>query len=834
MDDSPEPRGDDMAMGMKDFLYKYFGVLNLQNMPEPVLNRFNSWVKKNDFPNKDVKSWLEEFPQTTAGKWTEADLPQISDHGVISDADIERLYVHLRNVFRSMSVNRNDFRNEDANKFIDKYFGPGKLLEDTPLEPAVETNIKNVISQIKDYVRREYREKIDGVLSGAESVNDPKIKAVISNAIWEFRNSKYADRVPEDELNNVDAALEASDNDVPETKLDELRDQAPDIFKTLYKKSAIRDIFKNNDDSKTISNQIDMALGKTDYTGKINEKNYIAPKYKDSRKNPQQWIDSKLKDTYKNVLKKYLTAHRDKVFMKDTSKAIVGTFDEKGIEIKPTDGLNALIEKSDAIVGKLRGKEPFKAAEHLEWLTKKLDAYKKGGLKDDVDGALRWGYQMHRIVKQIIKDAANDDGETEKAKTALEVLSVMQYGTFTSRRKDAVNAATKDMSILSDGKLSWNNNEGIKVVTAAMDKTAGLAIRGTAFLTAGVVNTLRKRGRKVKGDKDLQNLSNTKKASLASDKLAFESEKSVKDDADRITINNNTPIRNSAESYLDGIYGAGNGVRDAKAHIQTHEANMNAQQQIMQTQEGIMEANRDKHEKYEKYKAIVDEVNNIATLVATTRVDRDAIVPEINNKRAELTAKPYTDPITGQPMSPEEEKQHEAQLLAELDALKDKYNKQDAELTRLLNIQANPDAVRNPALNIMSALDADNTAYLNAETAYSTAEAEYDNLSHDPTYIDLNAKMTEYSDATEAIEKAENDMRVRNEEWDNWDEKHRNNYDELMAYWDFLQTGKTKNLFHLSTKRLQSRMDKQSRSDPTKTNMDMRFIKWREQHGYAA
>jgi len=29
-----------------------------------------------------------------------------------------------------------------------------------------------------------------------------------------------------------------------------------------------------------------------------------------------------------------------------------------------------------------------------------------------------------------------------------------------------------------------------------------------------------------------------------------------------------------------------------------------------------------------------------------------------------------------------------------------------------------------------------------------------------------------------------------------------------MAYWDFLQTGKTKSLFHLSTKKLQQDMDK--------------------------
>ena len=42
---------------------------------------------------------------------------------------------------------------------------------------------------------------------------------------------------------------------------------------------------------------------------------------------------------------------------------------------------------------------------------------------------------------------------------------------------------------------------------------------------------------------------------------------------------------------------------------------------------------------------------------------------------------------------------------------------------------------------------------------------------------------------------------------DEWDDKHKNEYLELMGYWDFLQSGNTKSLFHWSTKKLQAKMD---------------------------
>ena len=87
--------------------------------------------------------------------------------------------------------------------------------------------------------------------------------------------------------------------------------------------------------------------------------------------------------------------------------------------------------------------------------------------------------------------------DKEKAKTALEVLSVAKYGLTCSRTFDNLKEVTKDMSILSDDKLSWNKNEGIKFVTKALDKTAGLAIRGIGLAATGLHNFIQHRRTKI-------------------------------------------------------------------------------------------------------------------------------------------------------------------------------------------------------------------------------------------------------------------------------------------------------------------------------------------------
>jgi chromosome segregation ATPase len=95
---------------------------------------------------------------------------------------------------------------------------------------------------------------------------------------------------------------------------------------------------------------------------------------------------------------------------------------------------------------------------------------------------------------------------------------------------------------------------------------------------------------------------------------------------------------------------------------------------------------------------------------------------------------------------------------------------------------------------------------------------------------ELAAAISEYTSATADIEMYEAAIEKRNEDFDKWDDEHHDYYVELMGFWDFMQTGKTKSLFNLGRKRIQKRYDK-VRSDG-KTKMDHVYEKWIHRHGY--
>ncbi len=816
-----EPKEREMAMEMKDFLYKYFAVLNLKAMPEPILERFNGWVKKDDYPNKDVKAWTKDFPRADQTKWKDSDLPQISE---LNDEELDNLYILLRDVFRSMAENEKDFRdNTDAKDFVNKYFGTGKTFEDKPLPANIEKDIKEFIklltqTNIKNYVDLGYNQRntLLAVLGGRQSVNSADARSAISDAISDFNRKVAYGEIPENianlagsiNLDNILTALEP-DLDVTKDNRDALRAKIPEIFETLYKKSAVRNVFTEYDPNKTISRQIEQALKRTDYTGKLNEKNFIAPKYTGSTKNPSQWIDKKLKDTYSDVLKKYLTVHRDNVYIKNTAKAIIGTFDKKGIEIQPTDDLNVLIKKSGDIVGKLRGKEPFEAADHMEWLTKKLKAYKDGGLSNDIDGALRWGYQMNRIVKQIIKDAVQE-GKVKQAKTALEVLSIMQYGTFTSRTMDAINKT--DVNIFSDGGLSWNKNEGIKLVTGALDKTIKFGIQATGYAATGIVNHIRKIRKPLKGFEDLRKLADNRTTELDSErKTAKENTEKANKNDKSIIDNSNTTINNSV-AHIQGTYGLD--IDGAKNYIKNQEDQMQTLVNKATEAQKEMNTNKVAHEKYIQNDEIVKDFDGIDDKIKDIKKERSKIKREIKKRQAILASKgpygTYNNPVTKKSMSPTEAEHYEKTLLAEIDNLMEQFRDKNNEIKSLRTRQNDPaeKQKRDEAEANKAQYSAGNKDYLDAQDAINDAQSEHDKLMNDPAYVDLCNQMSQYDAATSAKEKAQNDIDARNKEMDKWDENNKNDCLELMAYWEFLQTGKTKNFIHMNTKKLQQRMDK--------------------------
>jgi len=95
----------------------------------------------------------------------------------------------------------------------------------------------------------------------------------------------------------------------------------------------------------------------------------------------------------------------------------------------------------------------------------------------------------------------------------------------------------------------------------------------------------------------------------------------------------------------------------------------------------------------------------------------------------------------------------------------------------------------------------------------------------------LNNKIQTYEEATSENKLLQKTLDDRDKADKNWDKDHKNQYEELMAYWDFLQSGKTKNLFRISTKKLQDKMDKTEKGN-TKNNMTLMMEAWAKKKGY--
>lgn len=739
-------------------------------MPPEVLSRLRGYLKKDSFPNDTVKSWKKYMVSTTLPngdvEWNvDPNLPSL-------DPSLEaELYINLFRAFRSMSQNKWAFDDNDAAiKFVDKYFGNGKVFSPKPLPANILADIKDVIDLIINdanfedllFLERKDIKLLKSFVSGNVSIDDNKVGDLVYNTISNLKQQiarLKQDNKPVPDINaklhrNIDfrAITDAMENiEEPDAAaLARLRNNYKDIFSTLYQKKGIRDVFQQYDSDKTVSNQIDIALKTTDYTGKTNENAFVPPQYEDKLNLPQK-IKEKTQELYDDVLKKFVTAHRDNIFIKPTSKAIFKAFDKA--EIKPTDGLPVLLKKSEDVLKNLKGKEPFDAPKHFKWLIERLSSYDKNGKHHAIEGAIRNGAQMRNIVEQLIKDAVNK-GEEKQAKTALEVLSVMQYGLFTSRTMDAINKT--DMTIFSDGKLSWNKNEGIKMVTGAFDKTIKFGIQATGYGITALTNSLRRTNRTFDRSGDLERLSQQTRASNAAAKSNFETLKRTQDQMDDATIQTARTDQTNT------------GITD-----------INAERNNLQSARNTFAPTKEIYDDY----TTLQQLDNSTGVGAAGR--KQILESKILTLQAQINALPYPapDPITAD----------------EIETKMQEYKEKQQELTR---VNDEIDYI----INTKYAGRDLNALYGNITRVPAGARlSQYDREKQ--AYDDLQNKIDVYDAAQEDIDNATEAKREREEKLTKWDDDHKDSYMELMAYWDFLQSGNTKSLFHISTKKLQAKMN---------------------------
>lgn len=102
-------------------------------------------------------------------------------------------------------------------------------------------------------------------------------------------------------------------------------------------------------------------------------------------------------------------------------------------------------------------------------------------------------------------------------------------------------------------------------------------------------------------------------------------------------------------------------------------------------------------------------------------------------------------------------------------------------------------------------------AYKNAKQAYDNAVADYNKAQN--TSADTASKIQQFEEATKRIEELNRCISERDKTVNEWDEKHKNQYDDLIAYWDLLETGRDGrvgpfyNFFTLSKKKAQEKLN---------------------------
>lgn len=798
-----------MSMPVKDYLLLYFRQRHFNSMPDAERAQFDAYAKNDDFRG-DMKSWKRDLVDPQNPKKAEPDaLIELDKSGW------KALFKYLQNAFRTMDADRSSFKaTKEATEFLDTYFGDQyKLFSVAPIKDDIVNNIDILTDKIieKNYslFRSNFKDHDEFVafisdLKQKKYQKDIKVRekleTIISTLSSQMRFGGITDTTLQKQLQgfDLDGLIDGlnPETEVTDQDIRKLKAKYSVILNTLHDESKIYDIFKQYDNGK-ISKPLDEAIAKTDYTGKITEKDYIPPKRKD-QKTVLQDIQGKINETYDDVFKKYMTAHRDHVYIKQSAKNIIGALGSA--KLGPIDGIAGIVAKENDIIKTLQNKSP-KATEDFKWFVGVMKDF-KDTMPKAFEGALRNGRQLHRIVEEMIF-VAIDKGKIEEAKTAMEVLSVMRYGLFTSRTMDAINKT--DVNIFSDGDLSWNKNEGIQFVTKALDKTIKFGIQGVGYAATAAANGIRRIGTGFNHSGTIQKKSDEWEIKNTNAKNAADQTR-LRDNADeKKEIRRINKEKRAIKDYWKTLT-----IKDQRQ----------AQKKLREGQREE-DAARQAHEDCKNKLKPLQRIEEYHTSVKQI----DDAKQTIDKLEHELASIP--NPATDQLQQLEADRKR--QRISELES----FVAQNEE-----SLKAEIDSEYGSFGAFMSEYNAMHSVPKGAtQSAYDLAVAEEEKTKNilekkEQENTTLKSSIEQYKGIRDDIELHRASIRSRDEKFAKWDDQHKNQYLELMAYWDFLQTGHTKNLFRLSTKKLQKQMDAKQASG--KTKMQSIYEQWRIDNQYVA
>lgn len=724
---------------MNDFLLIYYKQLNFNSMPAEIRAQYDAYSKNDDFRG-NMGDWKKTLINVDGSR---KDLPDPEqDPNKLEDPEWEKLFRAFQAAFRSMDAARNSFKdNKKANDFLGEYFGydpktnASKLftlakandvakLKIEELKKLLETHKRTMSIKLKEWGLLDndfsFNDLVDGLKDEKYNTDgkfQTKLKEVAKYISYHSNNdANLTKEIQSQDFDNIENGFDSSGSVEP-GRLDYFKRNYNSMLHNLYTDSKVREVFVAHDNGK-ISKPLVEALEKTNY-GNKESKDYIPPKRTDEMTLVQQ-ISNLWGETYEDYLEKYTTLRGDRLFFSSNAKFIVKAIDSS--KIKPTDGLDKILTEAENIKKNLLYKSP-KASEAFEYFVTIITEL-KATMPKAFAGALHNSRMLRAIIEEIVINAVKN-GKVEQAKVAMEVLSVIKYGYTTSKIMDTIGK--EKMTIFSDPSLSWNKNDGIKFVTAAVDKSFKTAFMGVGYGITIVGNAINLSGTKFNGKADPKRIGNSR---------------------------NIWSIQNKADKDFKES-------QREKSTNQLNITNVNLQN-MNQGPDAINEQNIQQHE----------------TQLTDNRKKADLIEQNINDLQ---------------------------KLIDYISDLQD-------EETQLQDLIKNPANVNITQVQAQLArVHAQLNLYLpNLQQYKQDIQTATNDLNQLKQSIDQNNdRITQFHNATSDVKFLSDQIKKNDDDLATWDSKNKDQYLELMAHWDFLETGSNVKSWALGSKKAkQAALDK--------------------------
>ncbi|MBQ8294305.1 MAG: hypothetical protein IJX89_02890 [Alphaproteobacteria bacterium] len=550
-----------MSVKFKDFILAWYRAYHLYNMDDP---RKQRWMdlrgKAFEINARGEYVFLDDKRTATQKGWTNpktgllaTDLPAPD----LSDEDWRYFYALCRTAIRSINDRREDLMRNDPDKNplpIDKWFGDKNLKAFSAQEvsPAIKDKFRSFALLVRNEARLKNKlldsfsadysletflaDLIDQDYSRNSQFTIQKIQSLIRilpgmlSPTYDFKTGEnkypledstrtqiykiFAPAATVDdadalygEFDSLSAALDPANEQINPAQLRQFQDPSVyrEILKALYaadkpeKKSSFYSQFASAGGDE-ITNYMSQVITGNNYESGANE---LIPKLS-KQQNTLEKIKEKIDDFTDEHFKRLTDRAARHIYIDVNAQPIVNAIVKE--KILPTDGISKILEKKEDIKKRVQSKQPS-AKKGCDFLFEALEYIKSSGDMDAaLDGAFRNGRKAESIAFEVIKYAISKHKVAE-AKTALEVLSVMRYDTFSSAHWTEFHKS--QTPIFGDDKLSFNkDSESVSFITRALDKAFYLGVNGMFWLGVMGRNIIQHR----RGKMDMNDMSRMESA----------------------------------------------------------------------------------------------------------------------------------------------------------------------------------------------------------------------------------------------------------------------------------------------------------------------------------